>query len=332
MPVRKALFYELRADKVVDCHLCPHNCKIKPGAVGICGVRKNEEGVLYTLNYGEISSLALDPVEKKPLYHFFPGHLILSAGTFGCNLSCSFCQNYSIARYQPQTESLEPLDLVQVALQEQSQGSVGIAFTYNEPGIWYEFVRDTSQLLKEQGLKSVVVTNGYIQKKPLAQLLPYIDALNIDVKAFSNSFYRCHCGAALDHVKATVESAVQYAHVEIANLIIPGENDDIEETSSLARWLASLSPFIPLHLSRYHPAYKMSLAATPAATLRRAVTAAREHLHFVYAGNLPGIADDTLCPNCGQALIGRQGYATHIKGIKAGTCLNCGARTDYIIT
>jgi pyruvate formate lyase activating enzyme len=332
MPETEARYYDKQVDDMVYCQLCPHRCHIKSGKVGVCGVRENRAGVLYSLNYGEVSSLALDPIEKKPLYHFYPGRLILSAGSFGCNLSCSFCQNYSIARHRAPTSAVGPEEMVDVAVQAADQGSIGVAFTYNEPSIWFEYVMDTASRLKMKGLKCVLVTNGFLGLKPLEELLPYIDAMNIDVKAFTNRFYHRHCKADLDQVKATVEAAAGRTHVEITNLIIPGENDDMEEIKALAGWLSGLSPFIPLHLSRYFPAYQMTIAPTPAATIRQAVQTAREHLKFVYAGNLEGIAENTLCPHCGQELIARHGYVTRVSGIKERHCCQCGLATDFIIT
>lgn len=327
---KRARYFDTAPDGTVHCHLCPHNCSIKIGNVGLCGVRKNCDGVLNSLNYGAISSLALDPVEKKPLYHFYPGSMILSAGSFGCNMFCSFCQNYTISQHRAPTTVVEPEELVSIAREAEEHGSVGLAFTYNEPSIWYEFIWDTVQKLKENGLKTVLVTNGYLALKPLQDLLPCIDAMNIDVKAFTNGFYHRQCKADLNHVKETVATAVGRTHVEITNLVIPGENDDMAEIGALAGWLAGLSPYIPLHLSRYHPAWQMSKASTPVDTMQRAVHKAREHLQFVYAGNISGIADDTFCPNCGNGLITRQSYNTQIPGITANCCNRCGVPTSYI--
>jgi pyruvate formate lyase activating enzyme len=330
MPERKAIYFDSTPNGEVHCRLCPHNCFIKIGNVGICGVRKNCDGILHTLNYGEVSSLALDPVEKKPLYHFYPGRMILSAGSFGCNLFCSFCQNHGISRQRAYTEVIEPDQLVEIARQAAGQGSIGLAFTYNEPSIWYEFVRDTAEKLQEADLKAVLVTNGYLQLKPLQDLLPFIDAVNIDVKAFTDGFYRRQCKASLDHVKATVEACIGRTHVEITNLVIPGENDASEEIDALARWLATLSPLIPLHLSRYYPAYQMKTEPTPEITMHRAVATARKHLQFVYTGNVPGITNDTICPHCGNCLITRYNYRIKISGIANGSCTRCSAPVTFI--
>jgi pyruvate formate lyase activating enzyme len=286
--------------------------------------------MLFTVNYGEISSLALDPIEKKPLYHFYPGSMILSAGTFGCNLACSFCQNYSIAHGKPQTTYMNPGQLVKLAVETREEGSVGVAFTYNEPSIWYEYIYPTAEQLKDNGLKTVLVTNGFISSAPLKKLIPLIDAMNIDVKAFNNDFYHRHCKATLNEVKATVEEARSQVHVEITNLVIPEENDNISEIKALAEWLASLDNTIPLHLSRYYPAYKMHRPPTPIETMQQAYNTAREHLKFVYMGNLPGEENDTVCQQCGQVLIRRQGYKIDIGGIQSHQCAGCGADISYI--
>ncbi|MDD3889140.1 MAG: AmmeMemoRadiSam system radical SAM enzyme [Syntrophomonadaceae bacterium] len=332
MPRVEARFYEKMDDNRVRCVLCPHHCLLKEDQRGLCRVRVNQEGRLYSLNYAELASLALDPIEKKPLFHFFPGSLILSTGTFGCNLACAFCQNYALAHEEPVTRRVDVSGLVDAALQCKPQGSVGVAFTYNEPSIWYEYVRDAAVKLKENDLKVVLVTNGYIEKQPLEELLPYIDAMNIDVKAFTDEFYRRNCRGKLDAVKATVETAVGKTHVEITNLVIPGENDAPGEIEGLARWLASLDPDIPLHLSRYHPAYQFQKEATPEKTLEMARDAARQYLNFVYLGNLGGENNNTFCRACGKLLISRNVYHTHITGLERGNCTNCGSKIAYIIS
>lgn len=331
MPSVEAQYYEKLSDGRVKCRLCPQKCFIKPGKEGICRVRFNDRGTLYTLNYAEVASLALDPVEKKPLYHFYPGRQILSAGTWGCNLSCGFCQNYSLAHQKVPTREIMPETLAQIAQQAREDGSIGVAFTYNEPSIWFEYILKTASALKDQGQKTVLVTNGYIEKEPLAQLLPFIDAANIDVKAFTESFYRRNCRGRLKEVRENVEYMAGKIHLEITNLIIPGENDQEEETQALALWLAALDPDIPLHLSRYHPAYKMVQPATEASTMLRAGEICKKHLHFVYLGNLPGVNNDTHCHNCGQVLVARKAYAVKTEGIIKGKCVYCGAATDYII-
>ncbi len=326
----EAMYYEKMDNGVVRCVLCPHHCRLKNEQVGLCRVRSNRAGVLFTYNYGEVSSLALDPIEKKPLFHFYPGSCILSAGSFGCNLACSFCQNYSIAHGVPPTHYLEPENLAELTHNSCEDGSIGLAFTYNEPSIWYEYIWATAPRLKEKGLKTVLVTNGYLEKEPLQRLLPYIDACNIDVKAFNEQFYPELCQGKLQAVKATVENVIGKIHVEITTLIIPGKNDGEREIRELSRWLASLDPNIVLHLSRYHPAYKLDLPPTPEATMIRARDIAREHLEFVYTGNLAGEENNTYCRNCGHLLIQRNAYNVQIIGIKDGLCSSCHSKLIYI--
>lgn len=332
MPAKEAMFYEQSAREKLKCLLCPHHCRLREGQEGLCRVRVNREGRLLTLNYGEIASLALDPIEKKPLYHFFPGSLILSTGTFGCNLACAFCQNYSLAHEKPDTRVVDTSTLVEIARQVEAEGSIGVAFTYNEPSIWYEYVRETAEKLKKAGLQVVLVTNGYIEAQPLQEILPLVDAMNIDVKSFNNDFYQQHCRGKLQPVLDTVEKAAAATHVEVTTLLIPGENDEAQEISSLARWLASLNKSIPLHLSRYHPAYKFNRTATPVESLKVARELAREHLDFVYLGNILEEENNTLCLNCGAVLVKRSVYEVQIKAMKDGHCQQCGNKSDYIVS
>lgn len=284
---KEAYYYEKLDDKGVHCRLCPHGCRIRPGNVGVCQVRKNIDGVLYSLNYGRIASIALDPIEKKPLYHFYPGSQILSAGTFGCNFKCSFCQNWSIAQDVPDTVWMTPEQLVEKAVELKNHGNIGIAYTYNEPSIWYEFVIEASKLAKKKDLVNVLVTNGFISIEPLRELLPYIDAMNIDVKAFTERFYKKICQGSLGHVKAAVEEAAFRCHVEVTTLVIPDLNDSVEEIDELASWLASISSEIPLHLSRFFPNYLMSdKSPTPIETLKAARSQALKYLKHVHLGNV----------------------------------------------
>jgi len=330
--LKEALYYQTEDDQQVRCLLCPHRCLIKPDNKGICRVRINREGSLYTLNYGQLTSLALDPIEKKPLYHFYPGSLILSVGTFGCNLSCPFCQNYTIAHQEPVTKWMSPEDLLMIAQRCQPEGSIGVAFTYNEPSVWFEYVRECAQLLYSHGQQVVLVTNGHIEAEPLAELLPYVGAMNIDVKAFQDDFYRKLCKASLSAVKERVQQAVQHTHVEVTTLIIPGENDSPDEIESLASWLVSIDKSIPLHLNRYHPAYRFDRPSTPEKTMRTAQEIARNHLEFVYLGNLAGESSPTCCRECGNLLVDRSGYQGRITGLENGCCSHCGAQVPYLVT
>lgn len=282
-----AMFFNKIEDQKVHCYLCPHNCVIKPGGIGACRARKNFDGTLYSLNYGKITSAAMDPIEKKPLYRFKPGSMILSAGTFGCNLKCSFCQNWTIAHENPDAYDVTPEELVDKARELVPDGNIGIAYTYNEPSIWYEFVYDTARLIKEAGLSNVLVTNGFISKEALEKLLPFVDAMNIDVKAYTASFYYEICKGTLDNVKETVEIAAKKCHVEVTTLVIPTLNDAVEEIGEMSRWLSSISSKMPLHLSRYFPNYKMKdIPPTPKETLVAAREEALKYLDYVYMGNV----------------------------------------------
>lgn len=285
--MKKAMYSARIEEDKVHCSLCPHNCIISPGKLGACRARKNIDGDLYSLNYGKVTSVSLDPIEKKPFKRFKPGSMILSAGTFGCNLKCSFCQNWSISQHEARTADVAPEELVDRAVDMKSYGNIGIAYTYNEPSIWYEFVLDTAGLAKRKGLDNVLVTNGYISREPLLNLLPWIDAMNIDVKAFTERFYHDICKAALENVRDTVEICANKCHVEVTTLVIPDLNDSVEEIGQLSKWLSSISEEIPLHLTRFFPNYKMDdKPPTPVSTLEAAKKEAERHLKFVYIGNI----------------------------------------------
>lgn len=269
------------------CILCPHHCDLLEGQTGFCNARTNRNGAIICNNYGKLTSLALDPIEKKPLARFFPGSMILSVGSYGCNLRCQFCQNYEISMADESTPTtyVSPEQLIQKAQELVSQGNIGIAFTYNEPLVGYEYVLDCSMLAHEQGLKTVVVTNGTICGKSLVELLPYIDAMNIDLKGFTQEFYNAIKGD-LQTVKATIALAAKACHVEVTTLIIPGENDSEQEMEALSEWLASISSEIPLHISRFFPKYKMQgKAPTPLETIFRLKEIAEKYLTYVYVGN-----------------------------------------------
>lgn len=322
-------YYQQLEEKSVRCQVCPQNCRIKPGKRGVCRVRVNLGGTLYATNYGEHSSVALDPIEKKPLYHFYPGKNILSVGTVGCNLSCDFCQNYQIAHEEPPTRFLSPLELLDLAEECKSRGSIGVAYTYSEPLMWYEYLRDTLPVIKEGGFRNVLVTNGYINPEPLEEILPCIDAMNIDLKSFSDKYYRENCHARLEPVKDTIKLCAGRTHVEITTLLVTGLNDTPEEIEELSRWVAGIDPAIPLHLSAYYPAYKMKLPPTPHATMRVARDVARKFLKHVYIGNMAGFDNDTLCPNCQAPLVTRQGYRVKVEKLAGSRCVECGRNLTY---
>jgi pyruvate formate lyase activating enzyme len=281
----EALFYEKQKDDQVRCFLCPHFCQIRDGRVGFCGVRFNQGGCLKTLNYGRVASIALDPIEKKPLYRFHSGESILSVGTVGCNLSCLFCQNWRISKeIKTPTEPITSRALIEKA---KELNSFGIAYTYNEPFIWYEFVYETAKLAQEAGLKNVLVTNGYVAAEPLERLLPYIDAANIDLKSIRSEFYKKVCSASVEEVLGTIKRVTKSCHVELTNLIIPSLNDNDKDLSGLVDWVyANIGDSVPLHFSKYFPCYKMNLPQTPRKTLERAATIAKKKLKYVYLGNI----------------------------------------------
>ncbi|SFR05063.1 pyruvate formate lyase activating enzyme [Desulfoscipio geothermicus DSM 3669] len=325
----EVMFYTKGAGEKANCKVCPRLCNIAPGKRGFCRVRENDGGVLYATNYGECSSYAVDPIEKKPLYHFYPGSLIFSLGTVGCNLRCGFCQNWQIAHADPQTTYLSPDRTVKLTLRQKERGypCIGLAYTYSEPFMWYEYVYDTAKLAREAGLKNVLVTNGYVNEEPLRELLPYIDAMNIDVKAFTDRFYRSTCAGRLEPVLRTVETAHGHCHIEITTLLVTGLNDGREEIGSLVDWLAGVDPDIPLHFSRYFPNYEMDLPPTPEETLLRARETARKKLRYVYIGNAPQLnSSSTECPECGETLIDREGYRVRIRDLDNGVCPRCGER------
>lgn len=325
--MREALYYSFD-DNLIRCELCPKGCRLKEGQTGACGVRLAEEGKLFALNYNRCASLGVDPIEKKPLYHFYPGWLILSAGTFGCNLHCSFCQNWTLARGENQqgTENLTAEGLLQILRERKSEEQLGVAYTYNEPSVWYEFVLESSRLLYEHNYKNILVSNGMINAKPLAELLPYIHGMNVDVKAFSDSFYLDQCrGTGLDVVKRTVEQAIQHCHVELTYLVIPSLNDSPAEIENFATWVASLNRDIPVHFSRYYPQYRLKLPPTPLETLERAWETARQKLSYVYLGNVPDNRhSNTYCPVCAKLLIERRSYGIKKHGLEGKNCCACG--------
>jgi pyruvate formate lyase activating enzyme len=328
---KEALYYEKLENKKVRCRLCPWECLLTEGKSGICRGKKNLEGNLYAVNYARAVSIAIDPIEKKPLYHFHPGTEILSTGPNSCNLKCNHCQNWSISQVESPTELVTPENLVSLTLR---YNSLGIAYTYTEPLMWYEYVLDAARLAQGKGLVNVLVTNGYINPEPLLELLPLIDALNIDVKAMSQDFYKKVCKGKLDVVLRTVELCVEKKrHVELTYLVIPGLNDSEEELSEFVEWIADLNPLTPVHFSRYFPVYKSNFPPTPIETLKKAFKIARGKLQYVYVGNayIPGTSD-TYCPECHRVLISRSGYSVDTSGIEDKKCKNCKAPVDIVIT
>jgi pyruvate formate lyase activating enzyme len=282
--LKEALYWQKAGDKV-HCRLCPHECKIVNGITGICGVRRNIDGKLYSLVYGETTSVSLDPIEKKPLYHYHPGEHILSLGTKGCNFKCPFCQNWAISQdTEASTENVTPEWAVKKAKECKS---FGIAYTYNEPFIWYEFVLDTAKLARKEGLENVLVTNGYVNPEPLEEILPFIDAMNIDLKSINDEFYRTVCRGSIEPVLNTIKRSAKECHVELTNLVIPGLNDSDDDFTRLAGWIyENVGAEVPLHFSRYFPCYKFEQPPTPVETLKRAEKIAKKKLKYVHLGNI----------------------------------------------
>lgn len=270
----------------IKCPICPHKCFLADEEIGFCKARKNRDGKIVCENYGKISSMALDPIEKKPLRNFMPGSKILSVGSYGCNLRCQFCQNHTISMSDGkdlQLFSITPNELVEKAIQLKEMGNIGIAYTYNEPLIGYEFVYDCALLAKVVGMKNVVVTNGYVCQEPLMELLPTIDAMNIDLKGFTEGYYKKLAGD-LETVKNTIQIASERCHIEVTTLIVPGENDTEEEMANMAKWLSELREDIPLHISRFYPRYKyLDKEPTTTSSINDLSEVARRYLKYVYS-------------------------------------------------
>lgn len=328
--MREALFYEKLEDGRVHCLLCPQDCVIAEGRRGFCKVRINRGGVLYSEVYNRAMAAAVDPMEKKPIYHFLPGSRIYSLGTRGCNQNCDFCQNWHMLQPDARTEEITAEEAVEEAL---ATGSVGIAYTYNEPTIWYEFVLECAALAREKGMANVLVTNGLINPKPFEKLAPYVDAMNIDVKSMDPEFYRRICKSRLEPVLETCRAARDAGIlVEITNLVIPTLNDSEELILKLVDFVEGLGREVPLHFSAYFPSYRMTIRSTPPETLVKAKELAEKRLYYVYLGNVmvPG-ASDTKCPGCGNLLVRRMGYSVEITGVEGDACSRCGRPVDLVM-
>lgn len=328
----EARFWEKAGGGRVSCLLCPNGCRIAEGKHGTCGVRRNDAGRLTVPFYARISSLAVDPIEKKPLYHFHPGAGILSVGFAGCSFRCGFCQNFEISQTTDlPLQEMTPQSLVEAAVRK---GTRAVAYTYSEPLVHAEYVLDASRLAHERGLANVLVTNGYVNPEPAEEILSVTDAANIDLKSFDPAFYREECGGKLDEVKRFIAQAARRIHVEVTTLVIPGKNDGAVQIAGIARFLASISPDIPLHLSAYFPRYRYGIPPTPPETLLALRETAREDLRYVYTGNIAGAGSDTLCPECGRVLIRRRGYQTGVADLKpspeGAVCGGCGIRIPVV--
>ncbi len=334
--MKPAMFQEPREGKKVKCNLCSHRCLISPGKRGICAVRENRDGTLYSLVYDKVIARNIDPIEKKPLFHFQPGSTSFSIATPGCNFRCKHCQNAYISQLPHDRggmilgEDISPVVLVEAA---RRQDCSSISYTYTEPTIYFELAFDTARLAVQAGLKNVFVTNGYITPEALQVIRPYLHAANIDLKGFRDDFYREVCGARLQPVLDAIRLYKEFGiWIEITTLIIPGHNDSDEDLVGIAQFIRSVGEDIPWHVTRFHPTYKlMDQPRTPLETLKRARRIGLDAgLRYVYEGNIPGEGEDTQCWSCKQTLVERVGFSVQANNIADGKCGYCGAVIDGV--
>lgn len=327
--IKEALLYEIQDSDVVACRLCHHRCRLGPDKFGICGVRQNRAGKLYTHVYGEVIAAHIDPIEKKPLYHFLPGSRSLSIATSGCNFRCSFCQNWQISqnskgeRKDFSGRALSPREIVATA---KKQGCASISYTYTEPTIFFEYALDTARLANEAGLGNNFVTNGYMTREALETIQPYLDACNVDLKSFRDEYYRTLCGAHLGPVLDSIRSMREMdIWVEVTTLVVPGRNDSTKELTEIAAFIAEVDRDIPWHISRFHPDFQFQEShPTPVDTLRKALAIGREQgLRYIYIGNVWGESEGTFCPKCGNRVIERSGFSITKDQLQEGRCPYC---------
>jgi pyruvate formate lyase activating enzyme len=326
----EARYYTRLGNSQVKCSLCPHECTISPGQSGICRVRTNLNGVLSADTYGSVVSMQFDPIEKKPLYHFHPGKLIFSIGSLGCNFHCACCQNYEISQTgiigYSRVQKVSISEVIDIA--RSKKNNIGIAYTYNEPAIAIELMTDYAHAFESAGFKNIAVSNGYINTKPLMDILPVMDAFNIDIKAFDKEVHKTFTGGDLENVLHTITAiASSGKHIELTLLVIPGINDDLHAFGKLVDWISkTLGCEIPLHISRYFPRYKMHTEATSLDTMKNMAELAKKSLHYVYTGNTAELDfQDTICPQCRTIVVKRTGYNAEVSGLdSSGCCLKCG--------
>ncbi len=329
--MKEAMLYEKGKDGVAACSLCNHRCRIKPGKRGVCRVRENRDGTLYSLTYERPVSMAVDPIEKKPLFNFHPGTRVFSIATAGCNLTCSFCQNWTLSQADPGGIGSRQVTSAAVAELVESEGCAGIAYTYSEPTIFFEYAYDIARLVHEKGLYNVFVTNGYMTVDAVRAIAPYLDAANVDLKSIRPASYKERCGAPKgpDAVLASIREMREHdVHVEVTNLVVPGLNDSDDDLRELCEAVAAIDPGIAIHFSRFHPDYKLrDRQATPSGTLERAQAIAKDAgLRYIYLGNVPGSdGENTYCPACGGLLIKRYGFTIISDTVsRTGECPECG--------
>ncbi|MCX7025364.1 MAG: AmmeMemoRadiSam system radical SAM enzyme [Spirochaetes bacterium] len=330
MEPAQAVYAEYREDGRVLCTLCHHACILSEGATGICGTRRMAAGRMILPWFGMVSSIAVDPIEKKPLFHYLPGSTALSLGFLGCNLRCPFCQNHRISQStDAPAEYLPPDRAIDLAI---SEGSPSLAYTYSEPLIHAEYILACMERARKAGIGNILVTNGHAKGQARSDLLGLCDAANVDLKAWDPVFYRGELGGdreiVLDFIRAAVAAGV---HVEITTLVIPGRNDEATDIEGIAGFISALDPGIPYHLSAYRPMYKYDLPPTPDETLERCASIARKWLHYVYVGNSLSLDNDTKCPDCGNVIVRRKGYRTAVTGLSGGRCAACARPIPIVI-
>jgi len=324
------------ADGAAECRLCAHRCRVAPGKRGVCRVRENVGGRLVTLVYGRLIARHVDPIEKKPLFHFLPGSRAYSIATVGCNFQCGFCQNWQISQWSRAAGGVMPGDEVApeaVVADARRAGCASLSYTYTEPTVFFEYARDVAVLARQAGLKNTFVTNGYLTPEALEAMAGWLDAANVDLKAWRDEFYRHICKARVDPVKDSIRRMHALGiHVEVTTLLVPGRNDHPADLGAIAEFLASVSPDLPWHVTRYHPEFEMrEPPPTPAAAIEKALAIGRRAgLRFVYAGNIAG-HQDTLCPSCGETVIERSGFAAAARSLRGSACGRCGAALPIVV-
>jgi len=334
--MKEAMLYEKLAKDRVRCGLCSHRCLIETGKRGFCGVRENRSGILYTLVYGKAVSRSIDPIEKKPLFHFLPGTQSFSIATVGCNFTCLNCQNYAISQYPREQGGRiigEEITPSQIVAEADQSGCKSIAYTYTEPTIFFEYALDTARLAHQEGIRNVFVSNGYMTPEATQEILPFLDGINIDLKGISDDFYHKVVGGTLRPVIHSIERFFQAGvWVEVTTLLIPGLNDSVESLRWIAEAINGISPTIPWHISRFFPAYKLAdQPPTPVATLQEARRIGREvGLHYIYIGNVPGEGEDTYCPACGKLVLKRIGFKIKENRLQEGCCPSCETVVDGV--